>query len=463
MSYYDYDYFKDNMIGIGWLDMSARIKDSTALALSRNITEYWVQENANYDVKTCCIDNAEDILAWADGENLNFVLVLATGNNLSRRYQLFHELPKYLENNKDISVTGHILDKDDHYYELHHQCFLINLNWWRSVGKPKLGSEELGIWTTLEPTRSVENWHDGYTPHWIEKGNHVKDYKGKRFGWKIIETALADGKRISSFDEVIRNSKYYVYPEVEKDFHSKISPIYNSLQSYTHFVANTETPPTGKNDVNFDSAICTAGGLTPLLVAYSCKLKEHSKLSIFDFSPLALEIQKKFREHNCDFKNFKDDFLKIEKDLYNPLFKAIDNIDKMQEIINQMRPKGLEDYIKNVWPHLDVRYFNIDLLDLYSLKDMLSRHAGDRCLIHLSNILHYQHNAWLFNSSHRYQIENALVNIFSKYGDETFYLLQNRPGVALNWRYITPSQIKKNETQYLKRVDELKILPWIQH
>lgn len=461
MSYYDYDYYKNNGIGVGWLDISKRIKDTTALALSKNITEYWIQENSNYDVLTHFSESIDDLLNWAEEKQLSFLLVLSIGNNLSRRYQLFHELPRFIKDNPDITLTGHILDKGEDFYEIHHQCFLVNINWWRSAGKPQFGDEEQTSWETLEPIRSEENWHDGYTPHWISRGSKLKVYSGKRPGWNIIDAALKSDKRIYSFDEIIRNSKYYVYPEVENDFHTKISMIYNSLQSYSHFVANTESPPQKKLELDFQGVICTAGGITPLLSSYFAGLKENAKLSVFDFSPLALNIQEKMRHRNFDYRNFKKSFCDMEQNIYNPMFKAVDNIDKMQDIINKLLPEGLEEFINNVWYTLDIRYFNIDLLDIYSLNQILSRHKDDRCLVHLSNILHYQHNAWIFNSTHRYRLEHDLVNVFSKYGNETFYVMQYRPGVNLNWKYTTPKQILENKDRYLKRVKELEILPWI--
>lgn len=52
MAYYDYEYLRNQGFGVGWLDLSNRIKDTTALALSKNITEYWIQEIANYGLNT---------------------------------------------------------------------------------------------------------------------------------------------------------------------------------------------------------------------------------------------------------------------------------------------------------------------------------------------------------------------------------------------------------------------------
>lgn len=463
MAYYDYGYLKSKGFGIGWLDISDRIKDTMALSLSKNITEYWVQEISNYDIKTTCKLNPDELLNWADSEGLNYIMVVAVGSNLSKRQNLLNEIPEFLEQHPDLTVAGHILDKGDKFYELHHQCYLINLNWWREAGRPAMGDEQNSIsWSTIAPRRSEENWHDGYTPHWISRGIQLKNYTGRRFGWNIIETALKQKQKLYSFTEKIRESKYYLYPEVEFDFHSKLFEVMDHLQGYGHFVANTETPPDRFDHDDIQGVVCTSGGITALLSAYSANLKPYSKVTIIDFSPLSLALQKEIKKPGFDFKNFKKSFYKIVGHLHlSPMFRAESNIDKMQEIIDGLMPKGLEDFIRDVWPTLDVQFYQYNFFEIHRLRQLLARHRGEKTYIHLTNILHYQNSSWLYSSTHRYKVERDMLNIFAELGNETFHLYQNRPGVRKNWRWHTPKQINENSDLFLSRPQELKILPWI--
>jgi hypothetical protein len=133
----------------------------------------------------------------------------------------------------------------------------------------------------------------------------------------------------------------------------------------------------------------------------------------------------------------------------------------MQEIIDDLMPKGLEDFIRDVWPTLNIRLFQHNFFETYRLKNLLARHAGEKTYIHLTNILHYQNSSWLYSSTHRYNIERDVFAIFSELGYETFYLYQNRPGVMVNWRGHTPKQIYDNKDRFLGRPQELNILPWI--
>jgi hypothetical protein len=81
-------------------------------------------------------------------------------------------------------------------------------------------------------------------------------------------------------------------------------------------------------------------------------------------------------------------------------------------------------------------------------------------MIHLTNMLHYQNTAWIYDAKSRYDLEAQLFDIFSRKGMNRFYLYQNRPGVRVNWRSITPAQILENKDRFLSRVKELEILPW---
>lgn len=468
MAYYDYKYLKEHGVGLAWLDITSKIKNTTALAFTQNITEYWIQELTNYDLQMTCGSDPDQLLHWASEQGLGYLIIAATGNNLSKRHNFIQELPEFLEQNSDFTVVGHILDKGDKYYELHHQFFLINIKWWESAGKPEIGREQQSHnWLTIEPARSTESWHDGYTPHWIEKGSSSKTYTGRRFGWNIIRAALDSGKRVISFNERQRESKYYLYPEVESDTHNKFYDVFDALQSYSHFVANTENPPDKIVSVEFNGAVCTAGGITPLLVAWSANLKPGDKLTIIDISPFALAVQRAIRETNCDFRSFKQDFFailgKLNPEQMGGMFRADRNIDRMQEIIDDLiQNKGLGEFIDNVWPTLNVVYVNHNIFNVGHFKGILNRFdQNENVMVHLTNMLHYQNTAWVYNAASRYDIEQQLFDILLEKGGDRFYLYQNRPGVKVNWRSITPNQILANKDRFLLRVKELGILPWI--
>lgn len=467
MTYYNYTWLAEQKVGFGWLDNTHKIKNTISLGFTKNITEYWIQELSNYKVQVGFDRNADQLLEWADGNDLDFLIVVATGTNLSRRHPALQEFPDIIATQgHEITVMGHILDKGDKFYELHHQCFLINMNWWRSAGKPVIG-EELPTyeWSTVEPVRSEENWHDGYTPHWVGPGTDTRTYTGRRFGWNIIETALKTGK-IYSFNERLRDSKSYLYPEVTKETSFKFPQVFESFQSYTHFIANTEAPPEKILNTRVAGVFCTAGGITPLLTAFRSGLQPGDEVFIGDISPFALAVQRALFETKCDFKNFKQDFYKIfgelNRDLLGPLLKADRNIDKMQEVINNFMKEGLEEFIRDVWPTLRMDYRYLDIFNIDKHEHLFSKFKTEsNVVVHLTNMFHYQNTAWIYDAESRYTAERHLLDVLYKLGPDRFFLFQNRPGSSSNWRNITPREIMDHPEIYLEKTEQLKLLPWI--
>ena len=60
---------------------------------------------------------------------------------------------------KNFGVAGHCLMKPDHWAELHHQFFIVNLSAWKDVGRPDFGTWQ-GDSTELLPVleRSEEKF-----------------------------------------------------------------------------------------------------------------------------------------------------------------------------------------------------------------------------------------------------------------------------------------------------------------
>ena len=417
MHYYDYDYLKNTKVAFGWLDITDRITDPTMLALTKNITEYWIQELSEYKVHLKFKKSVDELLNWASEEDINYLVINATGSSLSDSASpMIQMISKYISENSKISVVGHLLDKKDNYYELHHQSMVINMNWWKSAGKPFFGEESNQQITTIVPLRSEDNHHDDYTPLWAKQGTESKTFSGTRQGWNLIKTALETSEKIYSWPKYIRLSKCYLYPEVTTGASEKISNIFSKLQLYTHFVANTESPPDVKLDEwggKFDVVISPASGITPLLSAWKCGLVPGDRIKIYDVSPIALDIQKSMKDQPFDYKNFEHSFYNMINKKLNSfghdMLCATDNVKRMQEIINSLLSHGLEDFINNVWPHLEVSYTRIDMFGENAASILNGVNKTDRTYLHLTNIFHYQNTAWLLDAKKRYAAHKKLM------------------------------------------------------
>jgi hypothetical protein len=463
MDYYDYDYLRNTKVGFGWLDITDHIKDSMMLALTKNITEYWVQELSWYQVEIKFKKSIDELLNWAAEKDLNYLVINATGSSLSDSSMPFIQMvSKYIMENSNLSLVGHILDRKDMYYEIHHQTILININWWKSAGKPIFGKESSERITVNIPLRSEENHHDEYTPLWVSQGTESKTFNGTKQGWNLIKTALETSDRVNSWPKYIRISKMYLYPEVTYGAASKLSGVVNKLQTCAHFVANTESVPRVELDEcggKFNVVISPASGITAVLTAWKCGLKEGDFVRIYDISPIALDLQKAMRDEPIDFKNFKFSFYNIfNKKLDHfghDMLCATDNIDKMQEIINKLLPEGLEDFINNVWPKLNVSYSKIDLFDERAAEQLLHGiNKTDRTYLHLTNIFHYQNTAWIYDTKKRYEAEKRLIWEISLKNMDAIYVRSLNGGNKKIDSTNLPITFKENPI--------LKEIPWYQ-
>lgn len=168
----------------------------------------------------------QDLLNHVADLGYEFAVVFSTGTEFINGYDFFAHIESLT--NTDVALAGHILDRGNAYYELHSQCYYINLRIYNQQKRPAVGDTELGCThqQTL-PTRSIENFHDNYTPLWISKGIEIKEYDHKCHGWNIVSCYLAADLKITAFSEEIKKSKIHLYPEYTMDFNKNVSWIYH--------------------------------------------------------------------------------------------------------------------------------------------------------------------------------------------------------------------------------------------
>lgn len=196
------------------------IKNQSDFTISNLTTKgYTVLQGQHTDV---LLQHAVDL-------NFKYAVVFSTGTEFINGRK-FMDAINFLSE-IDFFVAGHILDRKEAYYELHHQCFVVNLVEFKNVGMPVVGNEELGnIHQQTTPERSVDNIHDDYTPTWIVKGNRQRTYHHKLHGWNILATGFDNNKTMLVFNESIRDNKKHFYPENQKEFLKHVQWAYQRQQ-----------------------------------------------------------------------------------------------------------------------------------------------------------------------------------------------------------------------------------------
>lgn len=262
--------------------------------------------------------NADVLLSKASQE-YNHAVVFSTGTEFINGNSFFKLIEK--ECNDNYLVKGHILDRRNAYYELHHQCYLVNLHNYKSLGCPSVGHTTLGEkHRKIKPIRSVENIHDDYTPTFVSQGTESITYDHKLHGYNIISKALQKYD-IASFNKDVRNSKKHYYPENQKEFLKKIDWAYKR-ESFcrTEFV-HTESTEWGHVDISEIEQIFTpASGNW-----WVSQITKNCKVVLYDYNKKSLDYWKNL---NPSYSVLQVDLLNdtIDFDFFDPSKKTLINL-----------------------------------------------------------------------------------------------------------------------------------------
>lgn len=340
----------DTEIAYCVVDRTYTCSDNFALELIKNISDFTVS-NINSKGYTVFVGLDEDqLLVNALSNGYSHALVLSTGNEFINGESFFDEIKKL--SRTDTFIYGHILDRKDAYYELHHQCYLIDLYKYELLGKPSVGHQNLGVnHTQIIPQRTVDNIHDDYTPLEISSGVSHKKYIHQMHGYNLISSAMNSGYSIKAFSESVREHKVYYYPENNHEFMKKLSYAYAKYNyCMTQFVHQDVTNKM-KFDKKYDQIITTASG--EWFLNY---INEGGNIIIYDYNPNSIRC-------------------------YKERFKYIPNIEFVQ----------------------------IDLLGEYDISKLLI-HPDKDTLLNLTNVFNYEGTAALCSLKYRMFKENELLN-----------------------------------------------------
>ena len=338
------------------VDITDNACDNWASEIIKNQSDYTISNIYNKGYKVIQGKN-EDKLLHESCKHYDYGLVFATGTEFINGDTCFKEFEK--ECLEDFFIKGHILDRQDAYYELHHQCYLINLKIYKKLGKPKIGKQILGSrHTQTNPYRSNKNIHDDYTPIWIEPGSVQRTFQHKCHGWNIIKTALDNNYSLKAFDNNIRQNKFYLYPEYEKDF-------------YKHL-----------NQVAYKECYCE---------------NEH------------------IHTQNTEWQNQKiNDLVQIVSPASGEWYlSCISKSDKVKIILYDYNEKSLKYWQENVTklPNVDYIFLKTNLLhDWNTLSSYIDQNNQQNTLINLSNIFCYEGTCNFNNLKLRICAENQIIN-----------------------------------------------------
>jgi hypothetical protein len=318
----------NNLIAFCFIDNIYQYKSGWTQELIKNLADYTISNLTSKGYSVYQSESEDAALVKVVELGYKHAVVFSTGTEFINGCNFFKEIESLV--NTDFYIYGHILDRGQAYYELHHQCYLINLRKYQELGCPKIGQPHLCSSHRQQiPIRSVENIHDNYTPLWVKSGSCDQIYNHKLHGWYLISKILAAGGVISAFSEKIRNNKKHYYPEDQEEFLKHISWAYRRYQycanEFVH-IENTEIINAPKN--NYEQIITPASGAW--FIDY-IKTDQPVTVVYYDYNQQSLDYWKSIAPtiNNVTYQFIKVDLLgdyDVAQLIVNPNKKTLINL-----------------------------------------------------------------------------------------------------------------------------------------
>jgi len=462
---------------IGWL-YNNDIKDDFAKGYTKNLTDYWSVEMSLFLPEFFADDTITGLLKQAHDNGFEKIIVFKQGCfPFGGEFQ--DEFKKCYIDNPDAKFIGHILDREKRYYEIHPQTFLIDLNWWSSVGFPEWGDY---IWDNepyqeIEPVRSEENHHDQYTPYWIAPGKKLKTYVGKQQGWSMVKALLDDGQKITSWPKKVRLAKYNAYAEVEQDGPRHRAKLIDDITTNNIcFVANTEVikqkwidssvtdranntlPPWNKQ---FQQVVTPAAGLSTLIFAFKLGLKKNDKIVIYDVSQAAIDYTMKIIEewNGNDYTKFAKNIMKNNKHIH---WRGMSQLPDTEKVIEELNQQGFKQWITDELHRLEIVSKQINLFDDHKHHELTVELDDDRIIfLHLTNIHHYMPTCFYYSLKQRWQMYNdLLIRLKKKSRNNNILLYSARGDIDLSDSISWIDDAKIIEFEDISKEHILRKLKW---
>jgi len=357
----------------------------------------------------------EDLMLQEAAKDYTHAVVLSTGTEFVNGDEFFNEVEKLVYGGYKFFLMGHIPDRDDGYYELHDQCYIINLNKYTELDSPVVG--EFAYYSPhfqIEPMRSVDNVHDDYTPVWVKPGHRLKEYKHKWHGWNIISVALAAGELVEVFPEQFRNNKIYYYPNYEPAFIPKSSYLYGKYSvagQALFYPYNTEQFVAVDFKGPVKQLVIQASGLQWYEYLLYYGYDENTTVKFVDYNLFALECMFRITldwDGKQNYIEFVQDYVNSRKEFLSSGGDHMITMTGSEQTVNARMWTDMISKVKFEFHHQDL-VLNT-LLPVSTWVDNVPS-----TIIHLSHIFNYDPVAPFVPLKHRIYNERLLLDKLKKH------------------------------------------------
>lgn len=408
-----------------FLDRIGQCQTKWTAELVRNMSDY-VLSKINGHGFNVIQGLDEDAMLREAAKDYTHAVVLSTGTEFINGDDFFNEVENEVYSGKDFFIWGHIPDRDDGYYELHEQCYIINLTTYKELGCPVVGKfEYYSPHTQIAPRRSEENIHDDYTPIWVVAGDTKKQYKHKWHGWNILSVAFANNKFVKPFANRFRKNKRYYYPNYEPAFMNACTYLYgkNEVAAQTLFYPyNTEVVAEISCPSPLRQLVIQASGLQFVDYLITHGYDENTVVRFVDYNLFALECMYAITQH-WDGEHYMD----FVNGHINTRYGFVQSSQRPNWITltgmeQKVDPALWNDIRKKV--KFEFKHEDLVLNKGLSVSEWLDNVPNT--IVHLSHIFNYDPVATFVPMRHRVYSEKLLLEKIKKHNPTASLILVDR-------------------------------------
>lgn len=411
-------YNKKNKILICIHDIIDRYQSNTAIEVSKNLTDYMISRlvKRNFDI-FIGKDEDEMLISASEESFYSHAVIVACGTSMRLSDRLLDEIISKCE--EDFFVAGHILDRDEKYFELHHQFYIVNLKHYCELNLPEIGQESLADHEQIEPFKSEETAGDSYIPKFILNGKISKSYSSKMHGWNIISEGLKSNRPIIDVGDGIRETKKYLYYEYDPVFVTESSHLF-----YNQFLMNNIVVPFNSDGINqtidfkgpVEQYVSVGTGLNWVKNLEILGYTENTEVIFTDINPLVLIFMKKLITH-WDGENYLEFYRQNqENDLPNNLPYSYDRYMK-HCIIHWGDLLSRFDDWKQSWKAITKLKFKFVSLDYMSNFNLDWLEKSKKTFFNMSDVFNHVPNIFCSNVKYRISAENRFLDKVKKFDE----------------------------------------------
>ena len=393
--------------------------------IAKNLSDYMINRFLinGYDV---CISTSEHELLTYGIEEYTHAVVIATGTSPKLSDRIIHAIESKCKEN--FYIAGHVLDRQENFFELHHQFYIVNLSQHKELGCPSLGEAST---TPHKKVKPIAKSTDGHVCQELLQGTEEYEYQGTMHGWNILTVALQNNKVIVDLGPDIRNNKKYFYYEYDHVFLRESTSLF-----YNHFMFNNIVVPFNSDKLNtslnytgpVEQYITLGTGINWVENLHLIGFTKDTEIIFTDINPLVLQFMKAMITE-WDGKDYVDFYLKQEFFLPNNLPYNYD------EYISQVRQQWQSFLSKiNNWEEkwkavrdLKFKFVSIDYMSEYNFDWF----EGNKNTIFNASDM-FDHVPSIFYQSMKYRIaaENRFLNKLKAKDPNIFLLWTSRSAGA---------------------------------